>query len=62
MFSKSSFAALLKTLEEPPEHVKFVFATTENKKIPVTILSRCLQFNLNHLTVDHISKQIDMIL
>ncbi|HBH11394.1 MAG: DNA polymerase III subunit gamma/tau [Legionellales bacterium] len=62
MFSKSSFAALLKTLEEPPEHVKFVFATTENKKIPVTILSRCLQFNLNHLTVDQISKQIEMIL
>ena len=62
MFSKSSFAALLKTLEEPPEHVKFVFATTENKKIPVTILSRCLQFNLNHLTADQISKQIEMIL
>jgi len=62
MFSKHSFAALLKTLEEPPEHVKFVFATTENKKIPITILSRCLQFNLNHLTADQIKKQIEMIL
>jgi len=62
MFSKHSFAALLKTLEEPPEHVKFVFATTENKKIPITILSRCLQFNLNHLTADQINKQIEMIL
>ncbi len=62
MFSKHSFAALLKTLEEPPEHVKFVFATTENKKIPITILSRCLQFNLNHLTADQINKQIEKIL
>lgn len=62
MFSKHSFAALLKTLEEPPAHVKFVFATTENKKIPITILSRCLQFNLNHLTAEQINKQIQMIL
>jgi DNA polymerase-3 subunit gamma/tau len=62
MFSKSSFAAILKTLEEPPLHVKFVFATTENKKIPPTVLSRCLQFNLNHLSADQINKQIEMIL
>ena len=62
MFSNHSFNALLKTLEEPPPHVKFLLATTEPKKIPITILSRCLQFNLNHLTSGQISKQIEMIL
>lgn len=62
MFSKHSFNALLKTLEEPPPHVKFLLATTEPKKLPVTILSRCLQFNLKHLTVEQIGKQLDMIL
>lgn len=62
MFSNHSFNALLKTLEEPPPHVKFLLATTEPKKLPVTILSRCLQFNLNHLTNDQIAKQIEMIL
>jgi len=50
MLSKSSFNALLKTLEEPPPHVKFLLATTEPQKLPVTVLSRCLQFNLMRLT------------
>ena len=62
MFSNHSFNALLKTLEEPPPHVKFLLATTEPKKLPVTILSRCLQFNLSHLTNDQIAAQIGMIL
>ncbi|MEX2353819.1 MAG: DNA polymerase III subunit gamma/tau [Gammaproteobacteria bacterium] len=62
MFSNHSFNALLKTLEEPPPHVKFLLATTEPKKLPVTILSRCLQFNLKHLTRDQISGQLEMIL
>lgn len=62
MFSNHSFNALLKTLEEPPPHVKFLLATTEPKKLPVTILSRCLQFNLSHLTDAQIAKQIEMIL
>ena len=62
MFSGHSFNALLKTLEEPPPHVKFLLATTEAKKIPVTILSRCLQFNLKMLGVDLIEKQLDKIL
>ena len=62
MFSNHSFYALLKTLEEPPPPVRFLLATTEPKKIPVTILSRCLQFNLNHLTSTQISKQIEKIL
>ena len=62
MFSNHSFNALLKTLEEPPPHVKFLLATTEPKKLPVTILSRCLQFNLSHLTNDQIAKQLEMIL
>lgn len=50
MFSKSSFNALLKTLEEPPPHVKFLFATTDPQKLPVTVLSRCLQFHLKALS------------
>ena len=50
MLSKNSFNALLKTLEEPPEHVKFLLATTDPKKIPATVLSRCLQFNLKRMT------------
>jgi DNA polymerase-3 subunit gamma/tau len=50
MLSKSSFNALLKTLEEPPPHVKFLLATTDPQKLPVTVLSRCLQFNLTRLT------------
>ena len=62
MFSKHSFNALLKTLEEPPPHVKFLLATTEPKRIPVTILSRCLQFNLKHLTVEEIEGQLQTIM
>ena len=50
MLSKSSFNALLKTLEEPPPHVKFLLATTDPQKLPVTVLSRCLQFNLKRMT------------
>ena len=50
MLSKSSFNALLKTLEEPPPHIKFLLATTDPQKLPVTVLSRCLQFNLKRLT------------
>ena len=62
MFSSHSFNALLKTLEEPPPHVKFLLATTEPKKLPVTILSRCLQFNLKHLTREQIAAQLQTIL
>ncbi|MBY6203554.1 DNA polymerase III subunit gamma/tau [Halomonas denitrificans] len=62
MLSTHSFNALLKTLEEPPEHVKFVLATTDPQKIPVTILSRCMQFNLRRLGVDEIGGQIERIL
>lgn len=62
MFSGHSFNALLKTLEEPPPHVKFLLATTEAKKIPVTILSRCLQFNLKHLSAEQINAQLKKIL
>lgn len=58
MFSNHSFNALLKTLEEPPPHVKFLLATTEPKKLPITILSRCLQFNLKHLTREQIAAQL----
>ncbi|MBA1331003.1 DNA polymerase III subunit gamma/tau, partial [Candidatus Endoriftia persephone str. Guaymas] len=62
MFSASSFNALLKTLEEPPPHVKFVLATTDPQKVPVTVLSRCLQFNLKRLTNEQISGQLQKIL
>ncbi len=62
MFSKSSFNALLKTLEEPPEHVKFLLATTEPDKLPVTVLSRCLQFNLKRLTQKQISEHLVTLL
>ena len=62
MFSGHSFNALLKTLEEPPPHVKFLLATTETKKIPITILSRCLQFNLKHLSVRQIEAQLVKVL
>ncbi len=62
MLSTHSFNALLKTLEEPPEHVKFVLATTDPQKIPVTILSRCLQFNLRRLKADEIRAQMEKIL
>ncbi|MEW6991382.1 DNA polymerase III subunit gamma/tau [Colwelliaceae bacterium 6441] len=62
MLSRSSFNALLKTLEEPPEHVKFILATTDPQKLPVTVLSRCLQFHLKALTVTQIEKQLEIIL
>ncbi|MGH8657731.1 MAG: DNA polymerase III subunit gamma/tau [Gammaproteobacteria bacterium] len=62
MFSNHSFNALLKTLEEPPPHVKFLLATTDPKKLPVTVLSRCLQFNLKPLTPTQIEHQIERIL
>ena len=62
MLSTHSFNALLKTLEEPPEHVKFLLATTDPQKIPATILSRCLQFNLKNISPDIISKQLSIIL
>lgn len=62
MLSRSSFNALLKTLEEPPEHVKFILATTDPQKLPVTVLSRCLQFHLKALTIKQISDKIIEIL
>ena len=62
MLSKAAFNALLKTLEEPPGHVKFLLATTDPQKLPVTVLSRCLQFNLKRLDEDQISGQISKIL
>ncbi|MFT4937604.1 MAG: DNA polymerase-3 subunit gamma/tau [Paraglaciecola sp.] len=62
MLSKHSFNALLKTLEEPPPHVKFLLATTDPQKLPVTILSRCLQFNLKALSRTQISQQLQHIL
>jgi DNA polymerase-3 subunit gamma/tau len=62
MFSGHSFNALLKTLEEPPPHVKFLLATTDPKKLPITILSRCLQFNLKRLGADQIGDQLRRIL
>src|SRR6059058_2757176 len=62
MLSAHSFNALLKTLEEPPPHVKFLLATTDPKKLPVTILSRCLQFNLKRLSAELIEAQLDAIL
>ncbi|KAA9133179.1 DNA polymerase III subunit gamma/tau [Marinihelvus fidelis] len=62
MLSGASFNALLKTLEEPPPHVKFILATTDPQKIPVTVLSRCLKFNLRHLLPEQISGQLTHIL
>ncbi|MGK3142674.1 DNA polymerase III subunit gamma/tau [Pantoea sp. C2G6] len=62
MLSRHSFNALLKTLEEPPSHVKFLLATTDPQKLPVTILSRCLQFHLKALDVDQIRQQLAHVL
>ena len=62
MLSGASFNALLKTLEEPPEHVKFLLATTEARKIPVTVLSRCLQFHLKNMLPEAIEGQLERIL
>jgi len=62
MLSRHSFNALLKTLEEPPSHVKFLLATTDPQKLPVTILSRCLQFHLKALDVEQIQQQLARVL
>jgi len=62
MLSGHSFNALLKTLEEPPPHVKFLLATTDPQRLPVTVLSRCLQFNLKSLTLSQIGGQLEHIL
>ncbi|EAR56229.1 DNA polymerase III subunits gamma and tau [Photobacterium sp. SKA34] len=62
MLSRHSFNALLKTLEEPPEYVKFILATTDPQKLPVTILSRCLQFHLKHLDHQQIQTQLEKVL
>ena len=62
MLSTHSFNALLKTLEEPPEHVKFLFATTDPQKLPITVISRCLQFTLRPLAKDEIFHHLDQIL
>ncbi|ABC29403.1 DNA polymerase III, gamma/tau subunit [Hahella chejuensis KCTC 2396] len=62
MLSNSSFNALLKTLEEPPPHVKFLLATTDPQKLPVTILSRCLQFNLKNLSPQRIVSHLTHVL
>ena len=62
MLSTASFNALLKTLEEPPDHVKFIFATTDPKKVPLTVLSRCLQFHLRNIEPTVIKEQLETIL
>lgn len=61
MLSGHSFNALLKTLEEPPAHVKFILATTDPKRLPITVLSRCLQFNLKRVSTDQITQQLQHI-
>lgn len=62
MLTSHAFNSMLKTLEEPPEHVKFILATTDPQKIPVTVLSRCLQFNLKQMPPGHIISHLDKIL
>src|SRR5256714_3934922 len=62
MLSTSAFNAMLKTLEEPPEHLKFILATTDPQKIPVTVLSRCLQFNLKQMPVAAIASHLASVL
>ena len=61
MLSKHSFNALLKTLEEPPPHIKFLLATTDPQKVPVTVLSRCLQFNLKRMSKSQILSQLQFL-
>jgi DNA polymerase-3 subunit gamma/tau len=61
MLSKNAFNALLKTLEEPPEHVKFVFATTEIRKVPVTVLSRCQRFDLRRIDIDVLNQHFKSV-
>ncbi len=62
MLSKPAFNSMLKTLEEPPEHVKFILATTDPQKIPVTVLSRCLQFNLKPMTPAQVTQRLAHVL
>src|SRR5258705_1679083 len=62
MLSRNAFNAMLKTLEEPPAHVKFILATTDPQKIPVTVLSRCLQFNLKQIPQPQIAARLEHIL
>src|SRR5690349_11134880 len=62
MLSTSAFNAMLKTLEEPPDHLKFILATTDPQKIPVTVLSRCLQFNLKQMPVPAIAAHLEKVL
>ena len=62
MLSKSAFNAMLKTLEEPPEHVKFILATTDPHKVPITVLSRCLQFVLRNMTAQQVSDHLTHVL
>ncbi len=62
MLSRSAFNAMLKTLEEPPQHVKFILATTDPQKIPVTVLSRCLQFNLKQIPLREIGGRLQQVL
>ena len=62
MLSRNAFNAMLKTLEEPPAHVKFILATTDPQKIPVTVLSRCLQFNLKQIPLAQIRDQLENVL
>src|SRR5690606_6818598 len=62
MLTGHAFNAMLKTLEEPPPHVKFILATTDPQKIPVTVLSRCLQFNLKQMTAESIVGHLQQIL
>ena len=62
MLSSTAFNAMLKTLEEPPEYVKFILATTDPQKVPVTVLSRCLQFTLRNMTPAGIVEHLEFIL
>lgn len=62
MLSKSAFNAMLKTLEEPPEHVKFILATTDPHKVPITVLSRCLQFVLRNMTAQQVTEHLTHVL
>ncbi|BBP05271.1 hypothetical protein TPL01_14470 [Sulfuriferula plumbiphila] len=62
MLSRAAFNSMLKTLEEPPEHVKFILATTDPQKIPVTVLSRCLQFNLKQMAPEMVREHLDKVL
>ena len=62
MFTNTAFNAMLKTLEEPPEYLKFVLATTDPQKVPVTVLSRCLQFNLRPMPADTVVSHLTSVL